>query len=59
MPWSIPWPSLHEFHSIVTHPRCIGRRRRRRALDQIDAWLEAPSLVLLARNVETLASLRE
>ncbi len=47
-PWAIPWPCLHEFYAIVTHARIydpptpVGR-----ALDQVEAWLESPTLVLL------------
>lgn len=48
-PWAIPWPCLHEFLAIVTHPRIFAPPTPAgRALDQVDAWLESPSLVLLA-----------
>jgi uncharacterized protein len=49
--WAIPWPCVHEFFAIVTHPRIyappspIGK-----ALDQLDAWMESPALTLLAEN---------
>jgi len=47
--WGIPWPCLHEFLAIVTHPRIYAPPTPlAAALDQIEAWLEAPSLVLLA-----------
>lgn len=50
-PWAIPWPCLHEFFAIVTHPRIYAPPTPPgRALDQIDAWLESPSLVLLAET---------
>ena len=48
-PWAIPWPCVHELIAIVTHPRIwspptpLGR-----VLEQVDAWLESPSLTLLA-----------
>lgn len=49
--WAIPWPCLQEFLSIVTHPRVYDPPTPLAfALDQIDAWLEAPSLVLLAET---------
>ena len=39
-PWAIPWPCLHEFFSIVTHPRIFDPPTPlQAALDQIDAWL--------------------
>jgi toxin-antitoxin system PIN domain toxin len=48
-PWAIPWPCLHEFLAIVTHPRIYNPSTPLElALDQVDAWLESPSLVLLA-----------
>lgn len=58
-PWSIAWPSLHEFHAIVTHPQIYRPSTPiERALDQIDAWLEAPSLVLLAETSKHWPTLR-
>lgn len=58
--WAIPWPCLHEFLAIVTHPRIfqpptpLGR-----ATDQVEAWLESPSLVLLAESPDYWPRLRE
>jgi len=50
-PWAIPWPCLHEFLAIVTHPRIYAPPTPLEvALDQVEAWLEAPSLVLLAES---------
>ncbi|HEV2425986.1 MAG TPA: TA system VapC family ribonuclease toxin [Terriglobia bacterium] len=47
--WAIPWPCLHEFLAIVTHPRIYNPPSPlKTALAQVDAWLEAPNLVLLA-----------
>lgn len=47
--WGIPWPCLHEFLAIVTHPRIFAPPSPlEAALDQVEAWLEAPGLVLLA-----------
>jgi hypothetical protein len=47
--WAIPWPCLHEFLAIVTHPRIYAPPTPLgTALDQVEAWLEAPSLVLLS-----------
>jgi hypothetical protein len=50
-PWAIPWPCVHEFLAIVTHPRIYTPPTPLpRAIDQVDAWLESPSLVLLAEG---------
>src|SRR5262245_57225704 len=47
--WAIAWPCLHEFLAIVTHPRIYQPPTPLdQALDQIDAWLESPSLSLIA-----------
>ena len=49
--WAIPWPCLHEFLAIVTHPRIYDPPTPLpSALDQVAAWLEAPTLVLLAES---------
>ena len=47
--WAIPWPCLHEFLAIVTHPRIYSPPTPlAAALKQTEAWLEAPNLVLLS-----------
>jgi toxin-antitoxin system PIN domain toxin len=46
--WAIPWPCLHEFLAIVTHPRIYRPPTPpNRAVEQVDAWLESPTLVQL------------
>ena len=46
--WAIPWPCLHEFLAIVTHPRIFKPPTPVDvALAQVDAWLESPTLVML------------
>ena len=48
-PWAIPWPCVHEFFSIVTHPRIYDPPSPlSTATDQLDAWLESPTLTLLS-----------
>jgi toxin-antitoxin system PIN domain toxin len=50
-PWAIPWPCVHEFLAMVTHTRIFRPPTpRERAVDQVDAWLEAPGLVLLGEG---------
>lgn len=49
--WAIPWPCLHEFLSISTHPRIFAPPSPlAHAIQQVDAWLEAPSLTLLSET---------
>ena len=49
--WAIPWPCVHEFLAIVTHPRIYAPPTPlARALEQLEAWHESPGLVLLAES---------
>ena len=46
--WALPWPCVHEFLAVVTHPRIYRPPTPMvRAVAQVDAWLESPTLVLL------------
>ena len=57
--WSIAWPSIHEFFSIVTHPRIYRPATPvPRAIAQIEAWLGSPSLVLLGETSRHWQNLR-
>lgn len=57
-PWTIPWPCVHEFLSIVTHPRIYNPPTPlAKALDQVAAWLESPSLLLLHESPAHWATL--
>src|SRR5436305_339619 len=50
-PWAIPWPCVHEFLAIVTHPKIYAPATPLpAAANQVDAWLESPSLVLLTES---------
>jgi predicted nucleic acid-binding protein len=58
--WAIPWPCLHEFLAIVTHSRIyVPPTPLARALDQVDAWLESPTLALLAESAAHWTTLRK
>jgi uncharacterized protein len=49
--WAVPWPCLHEFYSVVTHVRIYDPPSSpAAAADQIAAWLESPSVVLLSEG---------
>ena len=51
--WAIPWPCLHEFFAVATHPRVYSPpSTHAQAEAQIDAWLESPSLVLLSAMLQ-------
>ena len=57
--WALPWPCVHEFLAVVTHPRIyrpptpLGR-----AVAQVEAWLESPTLVLLGEGDGYWSSLK-
>lgn len=60
IPWAIPWPCLHEFYGIVTHPKVYSPPSTPpEALAQVDAWLESPSLVLLTEGPAHWSTLRQ
>ena len=49
--WAIPWPCIHEFLAVVTHPRIFKRPTKMiHAWEFLDAILESPSLRLLSET---------
>ncbi|MFI5311936.1 MAG: TA system VapC family ribonuclease toxin [Gemmatimonadales bacterium] len=59
-PWAIPWPCVHEFFSVVTHARIFSRPTpRETACEQVDAWMESPSLVMLGEDADYWSALRD
>lgn len=49
--WAVPWACLHEFVGVVTHPRIYSPpSTRAEAIEQVDIWMESPSLSLLGEN---------
>ena len=57
--WGLPWPCLHEFLAIVTHPRIfVPPTPLAQAIDQVEAWLESPSVVLLSEGPDYWTTLR-
>src|SRR5215208_1622391 len=57
--WAIPWPCVHEFLAIVTHPRIFSPPRTlEQAFVQIEAWLASPSVTLLAESATHWVTLR-
>ena len=58
--WAIPWPCLHEFLAIVTHPRIFKTPTPPKlAFGQVEAWLESPSLVVLSETEDYFGALGE
>ena len=58
--WAIPWSCLHEFYAVVTNPR-IHRTPSSPTLawEQIEAWLESPTLSVLAEAAGHLSTVRD
>jgi uncharacterized protein len=49
--WAIPWPCIHEFLAVVTHPRIYDPPTPAdMAVAQVEAWLDSPSLVVIAEG---------
>ena len=49
--WAIPWPCVHEFLAVTTHPGIYDPPTPLdAALVQIEAWMESPGLVLLTEG---------
>jgi toxin-antitoxin system PIN domain toxin len=49
--WAIPWPCIHEFLAIVTHPRIYSPPTPFvTALDSVAVWLESPHCMAIAEG---------
>lgn len=58
-PWALPWPCLHEFLAVVTHPRIFDPASSLdAALQQIEAWTSSPSVRLIGERSDHLVQLR-
>lgn len=57
--WAIPWPCVHEFLAIVTHPRIFNPPSTlTQAFDQLEAWAASPSLQLIGEMSDHFTRLR-
>jgi toxin-antitoxin system PIN domain toxin len=49
--WAIPWPCIHEFIAVVTHPRIYKPPTPLDdAVQQVEYWMECPSLRLIGEE---------
>lgn len=49
--WAIAWPSVHEFISVVTHPKIYGPPSTMdEAVNQVEVWMESSRLQLLSES---------
>lgn len=59
-PWTIPWPCVHEFLAITTHPKIyLPPTPPARALADLEVWFESPSLRLIGEGEAHWSHLRE
>jgi uncharacterized protein len=57
--WAIPWPCIHEFYAITTHPKIYNPPSTSdEAIKQISAWIASKSLVLIGETGEHWATLK-
>jgi uncharacterized protein len=50
-PWAIPWPCVHEFLAVATHPKIYKPPTPLRdAVLQVEYWMESPTLSLLGES---------
>ncbi|MEO8594690.1 MAG: TA system VapC family ribonuclease toxin [Candidatus Solibacter sp.] len=58
-PWTIPWPCIHEFLAIVTHPKVYRPPTPlATALRQVECWLECPTLTMSGETAEHWEALK-
>lgn len=51
--WSIPWPAIHEFLAITTHPKIYSPPTPLDdALTQVKAWMDCPDFSLIGETEE-------
>jgi uncharacterized protein len=56
--WAIPWPCIHEFFAIVTHPKIYRPASPTLvAVACIRAWMQSPTLRLLGEGPDHLDQL--
>jgi toxin-antitoxin system PIN domain toxin len=50
--WTIPWPCIYEFFSVVTNPRIWkdAASTPRQAWAQLSAWLDAPGIRVIGET---------
>jgi hypothetical protein len=49
--WAIPWPCIHEFVAVVTHPKIFDPPSTMKdAIRAVDGWREADGLSILAET---------
>ena len=56
--WAVPWPCIHEYLGIVTHPKIYTvPTPMALALEQAQAWCQSPSVSIIGETGVHLATL--
>ena len=59
-PWGLAWPCIHEFLAIVTHPHIYKPPTPlTKAIEQVEIWMQSPSLRLLGELSGQWAELKK
>ncbi len=59
-PWAIPWPCLHEFLAISTNLKIFKPPTPpKQAIEQLEIWMESPTLRLLHESQGYWPELRD
>ncbi|MBI4404632.1 MAG: PIN domain-containing protein [Deltaproteobacteria bacterium] len=57
--WAIPWPCIHEFLAVVTHPRIYRPpSTNEQSVRQIELWMDSPTLRLIGEGNDYWVKLR-
>lgn len=58
--WAIPWPCIHEFLAITTNPKLFNPPiAQSLSIRCVEAWLDSPSLALIAEDQNYFAQLKD
>jgi toxin-antitoxin system PIN domain toxin len=58
--WSIPWPCIHEFISISTHPKIFEFPvRMEDVFSALEQWINSPTCITIGEGFEHFACLQQ
>ena len=58
--WSIPWPCIHEFISISTHPKIFESPvSLGDAFSALEQWINSPTCITIGEGFEHFACLKQ
>lgn len=58
--WAIPWPCLHEFYAVATHPKVLKPPTSiRDAVNQLEYWMASPVFQLIGESEDYWTRLKD